>query len=344
MEKINLLEFVRKRPGMFIGSTNYSGILELLTHLIEDLKEIGVNEINFLLKENNRLIVEGVSLKSLHDIQEYLILINGYPDKNIYSSFIEIIGLSEFTDIQVYDSNKFLNVKSCNGKAEIFTQNIHSDLLKIKIDFTLDKTIFDYFELNYESLNYLFRRFAFLNSDIKIRSIDQSKDNEQVNFFHYPKGLVEIIDFELKKNFLYNSIAFKLSFNKKTDFSYSLALAFVKSYWIKPKIKVYANDKETILGGSLLDGIFQGFKNFFKEEALKKNINMNISNAKFKKHLLLYAAVRGELSYLGSTKWKLRTPKVQLEIKEFVYLELQLYFSDKEDELKDVIDVLQDNY
>lgn len=340
IENYNVLEHVRKRPGMYIGSLDHSGFNELIHYLIQDFIETEFYEINFLLKENNRLIIETICRKTSTFLSNAIKNINDYKNEHFYFSIISLVALSDSLTVKIDD---LLVLNSHKGIIKIQNEIIN-DTSKIKFDFTIDKEIFKDLNLNYLHLNNLLRRFAFLNSKLKIKSIDESSNELQINIFHYPKGLSEITDFELVKNFRYDSPFFKLKLDKKTDFLYSVSLAFVGGWSLKPKIKVYANDKETILGGSLLNGIFQGFKNFFKEEALKRNINMNISNAKLKKHLLLYAAVRGELSYLGSTKWKLGTPKVQLEIKEFVYLELQSYFSDKEDELKNIIDVLQNNY
>ncbi|MFP8895783.1 hypothetical protein [Chryseobacterium sp. EZn1] len=167
-------------------------------------------------------------------------------------------------------------------------------------------------------------------------------DEKQINIFHYPDGLAEIIDDEVQKRLPYNSYFFTLNFRKKTEYSYSVAFAFADYQIFTPKIKMYANYKETILGGSLLDGIIQGFKIFLKEEAVKRNIELNITTARLKKYLLLYASVQGELTFLGSTRWKLGTPKVQTEIKNFMYEELKLYFANNEDKTIHIIQTLQD--
>jgi DNA gyrase/topoisomerase IV subunit B len=181
-----------------------------------------------------------------------------------------------------------------------------------------------------------------LASEIKIKSIDDSKEEKQINIFHYPEGLGEIIDYELEKRFMHTSPCFKLNFKKDTTFSYSLAVAFIDSWHFKPKTKVYANYEETILGGSLLDGIVQGLKKFFREEALKRQMKVNLTSSRLKKHFLIYASVTGKLSYLGSTRSKLGTPKVQTETKKFLYEELKLYFANKSDKIEEILEAFQD--
>lgn len=340
IEKIDVLEHIRKRPGMYIGSVDYSGFNELIHYLIQDFIETEFYEITFTLEKNNRVIIESTGSKSLAFISDAIKNVNDYKNAHFHLSIASLIALSDSLKIEI-DDLPFLN--SHKGIFKIQNE-IVNDASKIKFDFTIDKDIFKELDLNYLHLNTLLRRFAFFNSKVKIKSIDESSNELQINIFHYPKGLSEITDFELVKNFRYDSPFFKLKFDKKTDFSYSVSLAFVGGWSLKPKIKMYANYKETILGGSLLDGILQGFKKFLKEETLKNNLKLNISNTKLKNHLLLYASVSGELSYLGSTRWKLGTPKVQLEIKEFIYHELKSYFINKKDKLADILDLLKNNY
>lgn len=340
-ENYNVLEHIRKRPGMYIGALDNSGFNELIHYLIRDFIAIEFYEVNCTLYKNNRIIIESKGTKSSTLLSNAIKNINNYKDSHFYLSIACLVALSDFLKIEI---NENFVLSSNKGIFKIENEIINDEARKIKFDFTIDKDIFKNLNLSYPHLNTLLRRYGFLNSELKIKSIDKSSTELQINIFHYPKGLSEIIDFEIEKNFRYNSPFFKLNLNKKTDFSYSLSLAFVEGLSLKPRIKVYANYKETILGGSLLNGILQGFKKFLKEEAVKSNLKLNISNTKLKNHLLLYASVNGELSFLGATRWKLGTPKVQSEIKEFVYQELKFYFSDKKDKLNDIIDILQSSY
>ncbi|SFN83449.1 DNA gyrase B [Chryseobacterium oleae] len=340
IEKPNILEHIRKRPGMYIGALNHYGYQELLSYLIEDFIKSGIYEITFLLKKKNQLIIEGSGTKTFLPFLDALKHLHDYKNEKFYLSLAGIVALSKYTRIEINGVHAFRSEK---GNPEFLEDVQHADFNRIKIELIPDKEIFQDVILNYDLLNNFLRRFSFLNNQLKIKSIDQSKTEKQINIFHYPKGLSEIIDYELEKSFSYYSSVFKLNFEKKTKFSYSLALAFVSSYWVKPKLKIYANYKETVLGGSLLDGIFQGLKKFLNEESSKRNLKLSIRTVKLQKHLCLYASVRGELTYLGATRWKLGTPKVQIEIKEFVYQELKLYFTDKESQVSGILDILQED-
>lgn len=339
MEKIDVIEHIRKRPGMYIGSLDHAGFNELIHYLIQDLIATETFEITFILKENNQLIIEGLNEKTFDFISKAVEDINDYNGENFHLSIATLIGLSDYLKIE-FDDCVVLN----SNKGIFKIENEILKAKKIKFDFTIDKDIFKNLVVDYISINHLLKRFSYLNSKLRIKSIDKSGIEKQTNIFHFSNGLSEKIDFELRARMLNNDLIFRLNFDKETEYSYSLALAFVRGFWMEPKLKVYSNYKESALGGSLLDGILQGMKLFFKRQSRKKNLNMSITNAKLKNHLILFASVTGELNYLGATRAKLGTPKVQLEIKEFVYLELQSYFSDKEDELKDIIDVLQNNY
>jgi len=340
IEKIDVLDHIRSRPGMYIGALDHSGVNEIVYYLIQNFIATEFYEISFTLEKNNRVIIESRSSKSSTFISDAIKNISDCKNAHFHLSIATLIALSDSLTIEI---NDFPVLNSHKGIFKIENEIIDA-AGKMRFAFIIDKEIFKELSLSYLHLNTVLRRFAFLNSKLKIKSIDESSDELQINVFHYPHGLSEITDFELVKNFRYDSPFFKLKFDKKTDFSYSISLAFVGGWSLKPKIKVYANYKQTILGGSLLDGILQGFKKFLKEMTLKNNLKLNISNKKLKNHLLLYASVNGELSFLGSTRWKLGTPEVQSEIKEFVCQELISYFADKDNELSDVLDILQNNY
>lgn len=341
IEKISPIDHIRMRPGMYIGIPNQYGILEVLGYLIEDFFKAGIDEIHFSLKDDNQLIIEGFGQKSLLLLSNTLKNVDSHFSKNCPFSLIEILALSESSEMTVNDNGNHYGIRSDKGKLKELISVSQERCNSIKIDYIPDKEIFKDLCLNYEILNHLFRRYSFLNPEIKIKSVNGSKKDQQVNIFHFPNGVSEIIDYELEKRFLYYSPFFKLDFQKETEFSYAVALLFFNNFYEAFKIKTYANYKEATLGGSLLDGIMQGFQKFFKEEARKKNKRISVRSAKLKQHLFLYASVTGELTFLGATRQKLGTPLVQKESKEFVYQELKAYFADKDDELIEALRIFE---
>ncbi len=342
IEEYNVLEHIRMRPAMYIGFLNHLGYNELISYFIEDFIKAEIYDITFILKKDNGLVMKWTSPEKTPFNTEILKSIDQYKQGQFYLSLAGIIALTEYSTIEI---NSLRVLQSEKGNFEIL-DNIHhinnEETCRWTIDFIPDKDIFKGLILNYRVLNNLFRRFSFLDSNMKIRNIDESGDEQQINIFHYPDGLAEIIDYEVQKRLPYDSYFFTLNFQKKTEYSYSVAFAFANSQVFTPKIKMYANYKETILGGSLLDGIIQGFKKFLKEEAVKRNMKLNISTTRLKKYLLLYGSVQGELTFLGSTRWKLGTPKVQKEIKNFMYEELKLYCANNEDRTVQILQILQD--
>jgi DNA gyrase/topoisomerase IV subunit B len=342
IEKYNVLEHIRMRPAMYIGFLNHFGFNELVSYFIEDFIRTEIYDIIFILKKDNRLIMKWTSPEKTLFITEIIKSIDQYKQGEFYLSLAGIIALTEYSSIEI---NGLPVLQSEKGNFDILDSINHineEEGCSWMIDFIPDQDIFKGLILSYKVLNDLFRRFSFLNPNLKIRSIDESGDEQQINIFHYSDGLAEIIDYEVQKRLQYDFCFFTLNFQKKTEYSYSVAFAFVDSQVFKPKIKMYANYKETILGGSLLDGIIQGFKMFLKKEAAKRNMKLNISSSRLKKHLLLYGSVQGDLTFLGSTRWKLGTPKVQTEIKKFMYEELKLYFANNEDKAIHILQIIQD--
>ena len=342
IKEYNVLEHIRMRPAMYIGFLNHLGYNELISYFIEDFIRAEIYDITFILKKDNRLVMKWISPEKKLFNTEIIKTIDQYKQGQFYVSLAGIIALTEYSTIEI---NDLPVLQSEKGNFKILDNIQHIDneeICRWTIDFIPDRDIFKGLILSYRVLNNLFRRFSFLDSNMKIKSIDESGDEKQINIFHYPDGLAEIIDDEVQKRLPYNSYFFTLNFRKKTEYSYSVAFAFADYQVFTPKIKMYANYKETILGGSLLNGIIQGFKIFLKEEAAKRNIKLNMSTTRLKKYLLLYASVQGELTFLGSTRWKLGTPKVQTEIKNFMYEELKLYFANNEDKTIHIIQTLQD--
>ncbi|MDR3023754.1 hypothetical protein [Chryseobacterium sp.] len=341
-EKYNILEHMRMRPGMYVGFLNHFGYNELISYFIKDFIRADIYDITFTLKKDNRLVMKWTSYKKTLFNTEIIKKINQYQQEPFYLSLAGIIALTEYSTIEI---NGVPILQSEKGNFEVLDSINYineEETCNWTIDFIPDQDIFKGLILSYQILNDLFRRFSFLDSNMKIKSIDESEDEQQINIFHYPNGLAEIINYEVEKSLLYDFYFFTLNFRKKTEYSYSVAFAFADNQIFKPKIKIYANYQETFLGGSLLDGIMQGFKMSLKEEAAKRNMKLNISTTRLKKYLLLYASVQGELTFLGSTRWKLGTLKVQTEIKNFMYEELKLYFANNEDKVIHILQILRD--
>ena len=341
-EKYNILEHMRMRPGMYVGFLNHFGYNELISCFIKDFIRAHIYDITFILKKDNRLVIKWTSYKKTLFNTEVIKKIHQYQQEPFYLSLAGIIALTECSTIEI---NGLCVLQSEKGNFDVLDSINYmneEEPCSWTIDFVPDQDIFKDLILNYQVLNNVFRRFSFLDSNMKIKSIDESEDEQQINIFHYPNGLAEIINYEMEKRLQYNFFFFTLNFLKKTEYSYSVAFAFADSQVFQPKIKIYANYQETLLGGSLLDGIMQGFKMSLREEAVKRSMKLNISTAKLKKYLLLYSSVQGELIFLGSTRWKLGTPKVQVEIKNFMYEELKLYFANNEDKAIRILQILQD--
>lgn len=339
-DKIDVLDHIRKRPQMYVGALDHLGFNEIIHYLIEDFIATEFYDITLTLEKDNRIILESFCNNSSTFVWNAIENINDYEDGSFCLSIAGLVALSEslkmeFNDVPVFNSHK--------GLFEI-ESGVVKDASKLKFEFTIDREIFKNLELNYRFLNLLLKRFAFLNSKLKIKSIDHSSSELQINVFNYPKGISEIVDFELSTIAFYDTSFFRINVNEETNYVYSVAIAFIGGWNVKPKTKLYANYKETILGGSLLNGILQGFKDFFNEESLKIGLNIRFSISDFRKHLFIFGSVTGDLIFLGSTRWKLGTPKVQKEIRQFIYRELKVYFENNKNQLLEIVDILQDDF
>ena len=272
------LEAVRKRPGMYIGSTDQYGLLHLVWEIVDnaiDEAQAGyADEIYVAVHADNSVTVidngRGIPVDIHEDMgvpaaQVVMTTLHagGKFDHSAYkvSGGLHGVGVSvvnalaERLDLEIYRDGKVYRQEYCRGDALTdFEQTGTTQKRGTKITFRADPDIFETLDYSYESLATRLRELAFLNEGTKITLVDErdAKINEQV--FHYEGGISEFVA-HLNRNrttLHAEPIAIRA---EKDGVDVDISLQYNDSY--QESIFTFANSINTNEGGTHLSG-FRG--------------------------------------------------------------------------------------
>ena len=279
------LEPVRKRPGMYIGSTDERGLHHLVTEVVDNSIDEALagycTEINVSLNadgsctvaDNGRGIPSGMIEKEGRSAVE-VVLTKLHAGGKFGGSGYKISGglhgvgvscvnaLSIWLKVDVYQNGYHHYVQFTRGRADAPLKRMEkSDKRGTVVTFKPDSEIFETVDFNYETIKNRFREIAFLNKGVVITLSDMREGKEQNDRFEFKGGIIEFVEY-LNKN--KNPIfPHPIYFNKISEKS-EVEVAFQYNDGFNELIHAYANNINTTEGGTHL----VGFKN-----ALTKVIN-----------------------------------------------------------------------
>ncbi len=285
------LEPVRKRPGMYIGSTGERGLHQLVYEVVDnsiDEALAGIcDTINVTINEDNSIIVvdngRGIPIeknnktgKSTLETVLTVLHAGGKFDNDAYkvSGGLHGVGVSCVNALSDY----LIAEVNWNGKKyrQTFERGItkteveyieETDKRGTTITFLPDSTIFDAIEFNYTILKHRMRELAFLNKGIRITLED--KRNNIKDEFHYEGGIKEFIHYlNSKKDALHEEIVY--AEGKRDKVIVELAIQYTDSY--NENIFSFVNNINTIEGGTHLVGFKTALTRVINDYAKKYNI------------------------------------------------------------------------
>lgn len=343
MKTVPIKESVHLRPAMYVGSTDEKGVYTMLeSFLLGLISSSEMEEVEIQLNPDNVIRISSSDLKVNSFIEKLEMLKNGYDQNNqeaLYKvlDLSVIIALSNKLKIEVYDAGKIHTLTGAKGE---FDKNTDEGYLKedLIMEFIPDRNVFQTPELQFDSLNLIYKRIAYINPGIKIISVDDAHDEYQRRVFYYPKGLSDKMDSLVAERSV-DEPSIRLDIEEANeDYHYSVSFSFL-NYPTCPYIQSFAGFVDTIYHGSLIDGAIQGIVQATKEFAEEKGIKTNISDKSLKENgLILLASVLGpEYNFGGSMKLELEMPEIESAVKEIVYTELARYLQEYEDKALDFI-------
>ena len=325
------LEAVRKRPGMYIGSTGPRGLHHLVYEIVDNSIDealqgycskiyVGINDDGSItVKDDGRGIPVEIHPKTGKSTLETVLTVlhaggkfggGGYKvSGGLHGVGVSVVNaLSEWLVAEVYRDGKIYKQTYAKGVTtsalEPVGESTHTGTI---ITFMPDATIFDEIEFKYETLEYRLRELAFLNKGIKIVFEDKRHENPKKKEFHYTGGLVEYVKY-LNKNRtgIHEDIVY---IDKKVkDCVVELAMQYTDGY--TENIYSFANNINTHEGGTHLAGfktaLTKTINEYAKRNKLLKENEPNLLGEDIREGLTTVVSVKlPEPQFEGQTKTKL---------------------------------------
>lgn len=336
------LEPVRKRPGMYIGSTGAKG----LHHLVYEVVDNAIDEalagfcktIYVAIEEGNaiRVIDDGRGIPTeVHPktgkstVETVLTVLHaggkfgtgGYKvSGGLHGVGVSVVNaLSTFFRVTVKRGGKIYVQEFSKGISETELQEVGvTEETGTMVEFQPDAEIFDELEYRYETLEYRLRELAFLNKGISIVLEDKRAGQEQRKEFSYLGGLKEFVDFLNKnKTPLHKDV---IHFEKQIDEYYlEIAIQYTDAYI--ENIYSFANNINTIEGGMHLIGFKTALTRTINDYLKKSNKNKeeSLSGEDVREGLTAIISIKlPEPQYEGQTKTKLGNPQVRSVVDSFL--------------------------
>ncbi len=287
------LDPVRKRPGMYIGSTDERGLQHLIIEVVDNSIdealagyctkiEVTLNEDgSCTVLDNGRGIPTGIH-KTEHKSAVEVVLTKLHAGGKFGGEGYKISGglhgvglscvnaLSEWLKVDVYQNgiHHFMEFKRGIPQCEL-KQLEKTDYRGTKVTFLPDKEIFETTDFNYENLKARFREIAFLNKGLIICLEDKREGREKRDEFEFKGGIVEFVDY-LNKN---KEVLFPnpIYFNKINPTN-EIEVCFQYNDGYNEIIHAYANNINTEEGGTHLVGFKNALTKVVNEYGVKNKI------------------------------------------------------------------------
>ncbi|MEG1705159.1 MAG: DNA topoisomerase (ATP-hydrolyzing) subunit B [Clostridia bacterium] len=358
------LEAVRKRPGMYIGSTSERG----LHHLVYEIVDNGVDEalagfcteINveilpgnaISVKDNGRGIPLGIHHKMHIPAVEVVYTIlhaggkfggGGYKvSGGLHGVGASVVNaLSERVDLEVSNGEGLFAIAFEKGKkVEDLHKIAESKKRGTKVTFKPDTEIFEVTEFNVETLSQRFREMAFLNKGLKITLHDKREPGHEQIVFYYEGGIVSFVEYlnKSKEPVIPNVIYFETTQN---DVEVEVAFQYTTAY--SENISSFVNNINTIEGGTHLDGFKRGLTKAFNDYGRKFNIlkdkDSNLQGEDIREGITAIVSVRViNPQFEGQTKTKLGNSEVTSIVSGAVVDKVSSYLEENPSAAKVIFD------
>jgi len=356
------LEAVRKRPGMYIGSTSERGLHHLVYEIVDNAVDEALagycNEINveilednsIMVKDNGRGIPLGIHPKMGIPAIEVVYTILHAGGKFGGEGYKVSGGLHGVGASVVNALSEKVTVEACNGDGayEIsfergkVTEKLHKVREETKrgtkVIFKPDPEIFETTVYNADTLENRFREMAFLNKGLKITLQDRRDPEYKQKVFHFEGGVVSFVEYINKNKEI---VCPPIYLEQKGEVEVEVALQYTTSY--SENILSFVNNINTIEGGTHLDGFKRGLTKVFNDYGRKFNIlkekDSNLQGDDIREGVSAIVSVRvREPEFEGQTKTKLGNSEVLGIVNSMMNEKLATYLEEHPKEAKAILD------
>jgi DNA gyrase subunit B len=361
------LEAVRKRPGMYIGSTGPRGLHHLVYEVVDnsvdealagycdDIKVFIRKDGSVRVIDNGRGIPVAMNQQEQKSTVEVVLTILHAGGKfgggayavsgGLHGVGISVVNaLSRELDVEVRQQGYVWRVSFENGVPTApLKQGEMSDETGTTITFWPSAETFETVEFDYETLRARFQQMAFLNKGLRITVTDERQDEEVTESYMYERGLEDYVEYlnKAKKNELVHPdiIAFE---SEDTERKISLEVAMQWTNGYTESVHTYANTINTHEGGTHEEGFRAALTTLVNKYAREKQIikekDENLSGDDVREGLTAVISVKlAEPQFEGQTKTKLGNTEAKAFVQRVAGQQLGDWFDSHPTEARNVI-------
>lgn len=347
------LEAVRKRPGMYIGSTSSRGLHHLVYEIVDnavdealagycDIIDVAINEDNSItVIDNGRGIPVGINQKAGIPAVEVVFTIlhaggkfggGGYKvSGGLHGVGASVVNaLSTWLEVTIFHEGKIYRQRYERGKT-VYSLKIVGECEPEKtgtmVTFLPDPEIFEETIFDFGTLKHRFREIAFLTKGLKIVARDKREEEEKEVTFHYEGGIKEFVQYLNKSNTaLYDDI---LYFEGNKD-GVMVEVAMQHNDAYTENTYGFVNNITTPEGGTHIVGFRNALTKTFNEYARKnkllKESEQNLTGEDIREGLTAIISVKIEdPQFEGQTKQKPGNSEARGAVDGIVSNQLEIY-------------------
>ncbi len=358
------LEAVRKRPGMYIGSTSSKGLHHLVYEIVDnsidealagycDSVEVFINKDNSItVRDNGRGIPVGINKKKGIPAVEVVFTIlhaggkfggGGYKvSGGLHGVGASVVNaLSTWLEVDISREGKVYHQRYERGKVMHPLQVVgYTEGRGTEVRFLPDPDIFEETVFDFDILKQRLREMAFLTRGLKITLTDLREEKERSLVFHYEGGIKEYVQYLNKtKEVLYPDIIY--CEGKKGNVLVEVAMQHNDSF--NEGVYSFVNNITTPEGGTHLAGFRSALTKTFNEYArnskMLKDNEQNLSGEDIREGLVAIISVKiPEPQFEGQTKQKLGNSEARGAVDSVVCEQLTYFLEQNPSVAKQICD------
>lgn len=356
------LEPVRKRPGMYIGSTDERG----LHHLVQEIVDNSIDEAlagyctairitinrdgSCSVLDNGRGIPTGIHHKEgISSVELVLTKLHaggkfgggGYKiSGGLHGVGLSVVNaLSEWLEVEVYQNGHIYKQVYNRGVPQRALAIVgDTDITGTKVTFYPDDEIFETIVFNYDNLKVRLRELAYLNKGLTISIRDEREEKPKFDEFCYEGGILHFVeDLNKNKETLFSApVYFE---ETQDDSSIEVAIQYNDGY--SETIFSYANNIHTEEGGTHLDGFKAALTKVINDAGRRLNIlkeNDKLSGEDVREGITAVVSVKlTEPQFEGQTKTKLGNSSMRSFVQKATIEHLGTYLEENPSQAKELI-------
>ena len=358
------LEAVRKRPGMYIGSTSVRGLHHMVYEIVDNCVDealagycteikVEIEPGNIIsVQDNGRGIPVEIHPKTKISTAETVYTVlhaggkfggdSGYKvSGGLHGVGASVVNaLSDWTEVTIKRDGGLYQMYFEKGKTVRKLEKIGTaEGTGTKVRFLADNTIFESLDYEYETLEKRFREMAFLTKGLKISIEDKREETPRKAEFCFEGGLISFVEYLNKnKEKLHKT---PIYIEKDGEIPVEIAIQYTSSY--SENIYTFVNNINTIEGGTHLEGFKRSLTKVFNDYARSHNIlkekDNNLQGEDIREGITAVVSVKvKEPQFEGQTKTKLGNSEVTGVVQSMVNDALSTFLEENPNVAKAILE------